>query len=111
MAAHAPAESWFLGAGELRVKESDRLAALTVGIRAAGGHAADEGDDLVVAGGGLAGGAVDAGADHRIAMAFAVGGLAARGTTEIRGAEVADVSFPGFVDVVHAMGADVEERP
>ena len=52
------ATRWFLGAGELRVKESDRLAAISKGIRDLGGHAGDEGDDLVVAGGGLDGGRV-----------------------------------------------------
>ena len=70
-------DSWFMGAGELRVKESDRLAGIAEGLRALGGHAAAEGDDLVIAGGGLEGGTADPGGDHRMAMAFAVAALAA----------------------------------
>ena len=81
LAAHAASDSWFLEACELRVKESDRLRAITAGIRGMGGVAADEGDDLVIAGGGLDGGRADARGDHRMAMAFAVAALGARGTT------------------------------
>jgi 3-phosphoshikimate 1-carboxyvinyltransferase len=108
LATAAPSDSWFLGAEELRVKESDRLKALTEGIRSLGGHAADEGDDLVVAGGGLAGGIAASEGDHRIGMAFAVAGLAARGPVEVREIEAADVSFPGFVPALAALGAHVE---
>lgn len=111
LAAHAPGDSWFLGAAELRVKESDRLTAVTEGIRALGGDSGDEGDegnDLVVAGGGLRGGRAHANGDHRMAMSFAVAALAADGPCEIVGMEAADVSFPGFVDVLRRLGADVE---
>jgi 3-phosphoshikimate 1-carboxyvinyltransferase len=109
LAAHAPGDSWFLDAGELRVKESDRLGAVAAGIRALGGLAADEGDDLVVAGGGLAGGVAAAGGDHRMAMALIVGSLAARGASTIDGVEVADVSFPGFLACLSALGARTAE--
>ena len=102
LAAHAPADSWFLGAGELRVKESDRLDGIGDGIRALGGQAAVEGDDLVVAGGGLDGGRADAHGDHRMAMAFAVSALGARGTVEVDGMESAEVSFPGFARTLSA---------
>jgi 3-phosphoshikimate 1-carboxyvinyltransferase len=108
VAAHARGESRFLGAGELRVKESNRLGAVVEGIRRLGGGAADEQDDLVVSGGGLTGGAADAAGDHRMAMALAVGGLAATGPVVVEGIEVADVSFPGFVPVLAALGARVE---
>lgn len=109
VAAQAPGDSRFMGAGELRNKESDRLTAVSQGIRALGGHAGDEGDDLVVAGGGLRGGIADAGGDHRMAMSFAVGALAADGPSEIAGMEAADVSFPGFVQALRSLGAVVEE--
>jgi 3-phosphoshikimate 1-carboxyvinyltransferase len=109
LAAHAPGESWFLGAGELRVKESDRLTAIAEGIRSLGGHASDEGDDLVVVGLGLRGGTAGAGGDHRMAMSFAVGALAADGPCVVDGAEAADVSFPGFWVSLAALGATVEE--
>lgn len=108
MAAHAPGDSWFLGAGELRLKESDRLRAIAAGIRGLGGHAADEGTDLVVAGGGLDGGRADAHDDHRIALSLAVAALAARAPCEIDGFESADVSFPGAARVIHDLGGRVE---
>jgi 3-phosphoshikimate 1-carboxyvinyltransferase len=108
LAAHAPADSWFLGAAELRVKESDRLHGIGDGIRAIGGQAAVEGEDLVVAGGGLDGGRADARGDHRMAMAFAVSALGARGTVEVDGMESADVSFPGFARTLSALGASID---
>jgi 3-phosphoshikimate 1-carboxyvinyltransferase len=108
LAAHASADSWFLGAAELRVKESDRLRGIGDGIRAIGGHAAVEGEDLVLAGGGLDGGRADARGDHRMGMAFAVCALGARGAVEVEGLESADVSFPGFVGTLSAMGASID---
>ncbi len=98
MATHARGETWFVEASELRAKESDRLNGVAEGVRALGGHAAVEGDDLVVPGLGLAVGSPMAGGDHRLAMAFAVAALAADAPSEIEGMEAADVSFPGFVE-------------
>jgi 3-phosphoshikimate 1-carboxyvinyltransferase len=108
LGAHAAGESRFLGAAELKVKESDRLDGVASGIRDAGGHAAVEGEDLVVAGGGLAGGTADARGDHRLAMAFAVAALAARAPIEIVDAESAAVSFPGFFEDLRTLGASIE---
>jgi 3-phosphoshikimate 1-carboxyvinyltransferase len=110
LAAYAPGDSWFLGGGELRVKESDRLATIVEGIRALGGLAGVEGDDLVVGGGGLQGGTAASRGDHRIAMALAVAALGARGPVEVVEAEAADVSFPGFATALASMGARVETR-
>jgi 3-phosphoshikimate 1-carboxyvinyltransferase len=110
LAAHAEGETWFLGASELRVKESDRIAAVAAGVRALGGHAGDEGSDLVVAGGGLGGGRASAAGDHRMAMAFAVAALAAAGPSEIHGIEAADVSFPGFIATLQGLGARIQAR-
>jgi 3-phosphoshikimate 1-carboxyvinyltransferase len=107
LAAHAAGETWFLGAAELRVKESDRLGGLAELVRSLGGQAAVEADDLVVAGGGLEGGSADARGDHRIAMALCVGALAARSPVEVEGVEAADVSFPGFLETLHALGARI----
>jgi 3-phosphoshikimate 1-carboxyvinyltransferase len=109
VAATAPGETWFEGAAELRVKESDRLATIATSLREIGAHAAVEGDDLVVAGGGIAGGRTSSRGDHRIAMALAVAGLSAGGPVEIDDAEAADVSFPGFADALRAVGARVED--
>ena len=111
LAAHADSESRFLGASELRVKESDRLKGIAAGIRGLGGAAAAEGHDLVVGGGGLQGGRADAMGDHRMAMAFAVAALSARGPSEVDGMQMADVSFPGFVATMQSLGASLEELP
>lgn len=108
LAAHAASDSWFLDAAELRVKESDRLAAIASGIRLLGGVAADEVVDLVVGGGGLEGGRADAQGDHRMAMALTVAALGARTPSRIDGVDVADVSFPGFVATLRALGVSLE---
>jgi 3-phosphoshikimate 1-carboxyvinyltransferase len=85
------------GAGELRVKESDRISALVGGLRAMGADAHERPDGFTIRGTRrLAGGAVDAHGDHRLAMAFAIAALGATGPTTIAGAEVVAVSYPGF---------------
>ena len=109
LAVHAAGGSRFEGAGELRLKESDRLTALVEGIASLGGEAWVEGDDLVVAGGGLRTGVASAAGDHRIAMALAVTALAGAGASTIEGIETSAVSFPGFAGVLMTLGADVEE--
>ncbi|PYT81463.1 MAG: 3-phosphoshikimate 1-carboxyvinyltransferase [Acidobacteria bacterium] len=86
-------------AGELRVKESDRIAALAENLRRLGASVEERPDGLKVAGrdaGTLHGAEIDPRGDHRIAMAFAVAGLAAEGNTVIRDADCASVSFPTF---------------
>ena len=85
------------GAGELRHKESDRIARLAAGLRQLGARG-DERDDgfHVNATGRLHGGTVDAAGDHRLAMAFAVAALGAAAPSQIAGADVVDVSYPGF---------------
>jgi 3-phosphoshikimate 1-carboxyvinyltransferase len=108
MAAHANGPTRFEGAAELRVKESDRLAGLVEAIRALGGDADLEGDDLVVGGDGLVGGEAGARGDHRMAMALAVAGLAARGPVVVDGIEAAEVSFPGFEELIVELGARIE---
>jgi 3-phosphoshikimate 1-carboxyvinyltransferase len=108
LAAHADGASTFEGASELRVKESDRLSVLAEGLRALGGDAADDGDDLVVGGGGLEGGSARSAGDHRMAMALTVAAVAARTPSQIDGVESAAVSFPGFFGLLASLGADVE---
>jgi 3-phosphoshikimate 1-carboxyvinyltransferase len=86
-------------ARELRVKESDRIALVAKNLRAMGAKVEEFEDGLDVAGGqALHGAEIDAGDDHRIAMAFAVAALRATGQTEIHGAESAAISFPEFFD-------------
>jgi 3-phosphoshikimate 1-carboxyvinyltransferase len=84
------------GAEELRVKESDRIAALAEGLGRLGADVRELADGLVVRGGRLGGGTVDAHDDHRIAMAFRVAGLLADGVVRVRGAASVRISHPGF---------------
>ncbi len=110
-AAFAEGTTRMHGLGELRVKESDRLAAIAGGLRAAGVGAAIEGDTLIVEGlsGRPAGGAViDAAHDHRIAMAFLVLGLACERPIRVVGTETIDTSFPGFAAAMNGLGAAIE---
>ncbi|MGB2629224.1 MAG: 3-phosphoshikimate 1-carboxyvinyltransferase [Candidatus Acidiferrum sp.] len=86
-------------AAELRVKESDRIAALAENLKRMGATVEERPDGLLVAGrnaGRLHGAEIEPHGDHRIAMAFAVAGLAATGTTTIRDAECVGVSNPSF---------------
>ncbi len=89
------------GAGELRVKESDRITALATGLRALGADVDEFPDGFHIRGGRrLTGGHADAAHDHRLAMAFAIAGLSASGPTTVGGADVVDVSYPGFFDIL-----------
>ncbi len=98
-AAVAEGETVIRDASELRVKESDRIAALTGELSKLGVKVTEFADGLVLAGGNpLRGAAVDSHGDHRIAMTLAVAGLAAKGRTLVYGSEAIDVSFPGFMD-------------
>ncbi len=84
-------------AGELRVKESDRIALVVKNLRAMGAEVTEHEDGMDIPGGQrLRGGVIDSGMDHRIAMAFSIAALRAEGETEIRGAEAASISFPEF---------------
>jgi 3-phosphoshikimate 1-carboxyvinyltransferase len=88
-------------AKELRVKESDRIALVARNLRAMGAEVEEFDDGLDVPGGQtLHAAEIDSGGDHRIAMAFAVAALRARGHTVIRGAESAAISFPEFFDLL-----------
>ncbi|GGH13345.1 3-phosphoshikimate 1-carboxyvinyltransferase [Silvibacterium dinghuense] len=88
-------------AKELRVKESDRIALVAKNLRAMGAEVEEFEDGLDVPGGQkLRGAVIDAGGDHRIAMAFSVAALRAEGETVIRGAESAAISFPEFFDLL-----------
>lgn len=85
------------GAGELRVKETDRIAGVVGGLRALGADITVDRDDLVIAGPTpLAGGHLDSHGDHRLAMTFAIAGLVAAGQTTVDGSASAAISDPGF---------------
>jgi 3-phosphoshikimate 1-carboxyvinyltransferase len=85
------------GAGELRHKESDRIAGIVAGLTALGARVGVDGDDLTIRGGArLTGAATDSLDDHRLAMTFAIAGLVAGGETLVRRPASASVSYPGF---------------
>ncbi|MDT0632833.1 3-phosphoshikimate 1-carboxyvinyltransferase [Rubrivirga litoralis] len=112
-AAYAEGQTVIRDAAELRVKETDRIAATAAFLRAMGGAVTERPDGLVVDGGRpLHGATVDARGDHRIAMAAAVAALGATGPTTIRGAEAAAVSFPGFWEALEGVAVgSVEHGP
>jgi 3-phosphoshikimate 1-carboxyvinyltransferase len=94
------------GAGELRVKESDRISALADGFRRMGGDIEEFPDGFHISGRErLKGGEVDARHDHRLAMAFAIAALGASGPTVIHDAGAAAVSYPEFFSVLESLRA------
>lgn len=98
LAGFAAGESEIRGAEELRVKESDRIAAVTEGLRAIGVQVEEHPDGWTIEGNESAlGGVVDARGDHRVAMAFLVAGLRARKGVSVIGAESVNVSDPAFL--------------
>jgi 3-phosphoshikimate 1-carboxyvinyltransferase len=98
------------GLAELRVKESNRLAAVVAGLQACGIDAREEGDSLVVEGTGeppRGGAEVQAHHDHRIAMSFLVMGLAAERPVTVDSADMIATSFPNFVPLMQSLGARI----
>ena len=113
-AAHAEGTTRMTGLSELRVKESDRLAAMAQGLSACGVALEETEDTLTIFGDGKApaGGAeIDSDLDHRIAMAFLVLGMASRDAVRVAQAETIATSFPGFADMMNGLGANMSEAP
>ncbi|PSP66214.1 3-phosphoshikimate 1-carboxyvinyltransferase [Halobacteriales archaeon QS_1_69_70] len=94
----------------VRLKETDRVAAMATELGRMGVDVDEYEDELVVHGGDIEGATVDGHGDHRIVMALAVAALVADGETTIHGAEHVDVSFPGFFEVLSGLGAAVRDR-
>jgi len=107
-AACAEGETVLENAGELRVKESDRIAAMAEGLRGVGVNARETADGMILRGGAIRGGEVHSFGDHRIAMAFAMAGLRAEERIHIYDTENVDTSFPGFADMARAAGLRVQ---
>lgn len=95
------------GAEELRHKESDRIAVMADGLGALGVDHEVLVDGIVIRGGPIEGGTVDARGDHRVAMAFAMAALRARGPVTVTNAAAVATSFPGFHDTARAAGLAV----
>ncbi|MGH8564479.1 MAG: 3-phosphoshikimate 1-carboxyvinyltransferase [Gammaproteobacteria bacterium] len=106
-AAAARGETALSGAEELRHKESDRIETMARGLRTLGLEARPSADGIVIRGGVLQGGVVDSASDHRVAMAFAMAGLAVHGSIEVTDCDNIHTSFPGFVEAAQRAGLRV----
>jgi 3-phosphoshikimate 1-carboxyvinyltransferase len=110
-AAAAQGETLVTGAGELRVKETDRLAVMAHGLQALGARCELLGDGLRIEGGApLRGGTIDSDGDHRIAMAFSVASLLASEPLQIDDVANVATSFPGFPALARAAGLALHEQ-
>ncbi len=110
-AACAEGTTVFEGLAELRVKESDRIAVMAEALGVLGVHVDVSGDRVSITGGALRGGAVDAGGDHRCAMALAIAGLRAADPVTIAHCASIDTSYPGFVDHARGLGLELSGAP
>ncbi len=107
-AAFARGETVMGGIGEMRVKESDRIALMAAGLQACGVKVVEEPEGFTVTGGRVAGGAtVATHGDHRIAMSHLILGLAAERAVTVDEPGMIATSFPGFVQMMRELGADV----
>lgn len=103
-AACAQGQTIIRGAEELRVKESDRIAAMIAGLKTLGIAVEEKPDGMIIEGGGLGGGEVDSFDDHRIAMAFAIAGLGASKAIRVKHCRNVATSFPDFVNLATHAG-------
>ena len=110
-AACAEGETLLTGAAELRVKESDRIQVMAEGLNALGIFAEPRPDGLHIRGGVIQGGTVDSHGDHRIAMAFAMAALRARGPIRILNCSNVETSFPGFAALAAQAGMQLSVVP
>ncbi len=108
-AACAEGETLVTGAEELRVKESDRIAVMARGLGVLGIRHEVLPGGLRIEGGGLGGGVVDSGGDHRVAMSFAIASLRASAPIEILDVANVATSFPGFAELGRSVGLGIEQ--
>ncbi|WP_097006391.1 3-phosphoshikimate 1-carboxyvinyltransferase [Lacrimispora amygdalina] len=105
MACFAEGETIIRDAGELKVKESNRIEVMVKNLSAMGADVTETEDGMIIRGGNpLHGAVIDSRLDHRIAMTFAVAGLCADGETQIKGAECVNISYPGFYRDLERLG-------
>ena len=109
-AAVAEGRTILTGAEELRVKETDRIQVMADNLQALGVKAQATPDGMIIDGGEIQGGTVDSCGDHRIAMAFAVAGLIAKGPITILNCNNVATSFPGFPAIASRAGISLEEK-
>ena len=112
-AAFATGKTVMRGLHELRVKESDRIAAMAAGLKACGVALEELDDGLIIDGNGTppaGGGKIETHLDHRIAMSFLVMGLAAKNPVTVDDGRVMETSFPGFANLLRGLGGDIREE-
>ena len=109
-AAAARGSTQFSGIGELRVKESDRIAAMSEGLLALGIEVDESADGAVVHGGRFSGGEVESFGDHRIAMSLAVAAGSASEPVVVRDTAAVETSFPGFATLMASLGLNIESN-
>jgi len=109
-AACAQGRTVLTGAGELRVKESDRIQVMADGLNVLGVNAQATADGMIIEGGQVGAGCVDSHGDHRIAMAFSMAALRASGNIEINDCANVNTSFPGFVEQAGRAGLGISTR-
>jgi 3-phosphoshikimate 1-carboxyvinyltransferase len=111
-AAFATGDTVMRGVGEMRVKESDRIALMSAGLEACGVDVEEEPEGFIVHGTGetpRGGGLVETHGDHRIAMSHLILGLAAREAVRVDEPGMIATSFPTFADMMRGLGADITE--
>ncbi|MEM1243206.1 MAG: 3-phosphoshikimate 1-carboxyvinyltransferase [Pseudomonadota bacterium] len=109
-AANAQGTTRLQGADELRVKESDRIAAMAQGLRTNGIQLEETSDGITIQGGELTGGEVNSYHDHRIAMAFSIAGLIAKTPIVINDCDNVATSFPNFITLAKQLSLPIEEK-
>jgi 3-phosphoshikimate 1-carboxyvinyltransferase len=111
-AAFAEGRTVMRGIGEMRVKESDRIALMAAGLEACGVDVAEEPEGMIVTGSGRpprGGALVETHGDHRIAMAHLVLGLGAQNPVKVDEPEMIATSFPTFRELMHSLGAEIKD--
>ncbi len=104
LAANAIGTSTFKGIKELRVKESDRISSMAIGLKKLGINTVEFEDGIQIEGGRLDGGNIECFGDHRVAMSFAVAGASAKNAIKVNNVESVDTSFPSFLDCIKKIG-------
>jgi len=107
-AATATGQTVFSGIGELRVKESDRIAAMADGLRNLGIQVDETEDGATVHGGQFRGGEVQSHGDHRVAMSLAVAATVADDSVTVHDVAAVNTSFPGFTECLRQLGVDIQ---
>ena len=107
-AACAEGQTVLRGAGELRVKESDRIQVMAAGLQSMGIRTHSTDDGLMIEGGHLQGAQLSSHGDHRVAMAFSIAGLRSAGRITVHDCDPVETSYPGFVDQCRALGLAIQ---